>query len=99
PHAGVRVVALNNLLLGSGTFAAREGPATGNYRIQGRDVVDAAAFDLGSHRAAARARPAVDPGEAEGRALRPDREYLHPRRSRPLRSERYLPGAFQSTGR
>jgi len=38
----------------------------------------------------------VDPGEANGVSLRPEREYVHPRGSRPVPSTPYSPGALQS---
>jgi hypothetical protein len=96
--AGVRLDAVNNLLLGSGRFAGPLGPARGNFRIRASDVVDAGGLDVRLLASARVVGRAVDPGTSNGMVLRPDREYVHPRRSEVVGSAVYSPGAFQSLG-
>lgn len=94
--SGVRLVAVNNLLLGKGRFPAPVGAVSGNYRVRADDVVNAGAFDFRLRSSAQPVGRAIDPGHANGHSLRPDREYVHPRQSAAPAFTVYSPGAIQA---
>jgi hypothetical protein len=99
PDESLRLVALNNVLIGAGGFSAGIGAGSGNARLRAADVVDAAAYDLRLRAPASTAIRAVDPGEANGIPLRQACEYRHPRSSVPLAGSPRYPGACQAEGR
>lgn len=93
----VTVKAVNNLLVGQGKLDAA-GP--GDYR--NNFTVDWGEFELAA-REDYRLKPhskllgrAVDAGVANGQALMPDHEYVHPRTTRRLQGPVQHPGALQS---
>lgn len=88
-----RVLAVNNLLFGRGTFDPEGG---GNVRATAQVFAAPDAFDF---RVVAGTLPvgrAVEAGIAHGVPLAPDREYVHPLDTRPLREPPVTPGALQS---
>jgi hypothetical protein len=92
-----RVKVVNNLLLGDGRFdLADPAEATGNRYAEPGDVASMPTGDYRLRRRSALAGKAADPGKAKGVKLRPEREYVHPRRSRPLPGGPQSPGALQS---
>jgi len=93
----VRLVALNNVLVGSGRFDAELGVGSGNFRVRSSEVADAAAYDLRLRPGTTVPGPSVDPGNAHGVSLRPACEYRHPRHSVALDVAPLRPGAFQSS--
>ena len=99
PDDSLRVVALNNVLIGSGRFLADVGGQTGNVRLRSSDVVDLSAYDVQLRSEASASNRAVDPGEANGVSLRPPCEYRHPRRSVALAGPPLRPGACQTQAR
>ncbi len=91
------VKAFNNLLVGRDWVGdAGWGDRAGNFNVRASDVVAADAFDYRLTRRAAPVGLAVDPGVANGTRLRPDYEYVHPMRTRPIPKGRFHPGALQS---
>jgi hypothetical protein len=91
-----RVFAINNLLLGNASFAMPPGGQdVGNVVANRREVAAPAGFDYRLHQDSILAGTAKDPGFANGVALRPDSEYVHPLQTRRLRKAVYSPGALQ----
>jgi len=92
-----RVKVVNNLLLGNGRFdLADPAESTGNLHAEPGDVASMPTGDYRLRRRSALAGKAADPGKANGVKLRPEREYVHPRQSRPLPRGPQSPGALQS---
>ncbi len=90
------VCAINNLLLGEGNLeAAGPGDYRSNFTAEAADFVDASALDFRPRTGVRWLGKAVDPGEADGRSLRPDREYVYPRGTRALDNTAHNPGAMQ----
>jgi Right handed beta helix region len=91
-----RVVTFNNLLLGSASFGTKgPGQDVGNVIADRREIVAPTLFDYRLREGSALVGTAKDPGDANGVALRPNREYVHPLQTRPLRGDPYSPGALQ----
>jgi hypothetical protein len=91
-----RVVTFNNLLLGSASFETKgPGQNVGNVIADRREIVAPTLFDYRLREGSALVGTAKDPGDANGVALRPNREYVHPLQTRPLRGDPYSPGALQ----
>jgi len=92
-----RVKAFNNLLLGRDRLEEPgSGSRAGNFHVRATDFVAADSFDYRLRKASAPVGLAVDPGTANGTSLRPEYEYLHPMRLRPIRKGRLSPGAQQT---
>lgn len=93
----VQVMALNNLFVGA--TVAFEGTATvdfrGNRQVEPEALVDAARHDYRLRAAARAGRNSVELEPFRGLALRPDRQYEHPRSTRALGPGVLLPGALQ----
>jgi hypothetical protein len=91
-----RVVAINNLLLGSSSLeSAGPGQYIGNVIADRREVAAPRFFDYRLRKGSSLVGTAKDPGIANGVALRPEREYVHPAQTRPLEGGAYSPGALQ----
>jgi len=96
PGAG-RVVLINNLLLGNAILEPRpDWESDSNQVAQRDDMVSAATGDYRLRAASSLVGKAIEPGSAHGRALRLEREYVHPLQSRPLPEGPLNPGALQS---
>ena len=89
--------AVNNLLVGGGALeSAGPGEYRNNFTAEEGDFVQAVAYD---YRLKANSRFAgrwSDPGSSNGQNLQPQREYVHPRNTRPLDGAKHNPGAMQS---
>lgn len=96
----VKVVALNNLLLGDGKLeAAGPGEYRNNYNVDFGDFVRANREDFRLLSSSKLIGKATAPGHADIVELRPQAEYLHPRSTRLLNQGQSLnPGAMQSVG-
>ena len=91
-----RVVAINNLLLGRSRLElAGPGQYIGNVHADRREVAAAKFFDYRLRNGSTLVGTAKDPGIANGVALRPEREYVHPMQTRLLDGGAYSPGALQ----
>jgi hypothetical protein len=92
-----RVTTANNVLIGRGArLRLAEGFSRLDHVAGTGDVASAAAYDFRLRRASPLVGKAVDPGEANGVRLRPEREYVHPRGSRAVGGDLYSPGALQT---
>jgi hypothetical protein len=98
PDDSVRLLALNNVLIGAGRFVAEVGRQWGNVRLRAGDVVDASVYDL-RPRGDSTGTHAVDPGAANGISLRQPCEYRHPRKSVAWVGPPERPGACQTQAR
>jgi hypothetical protein len=96
PNDSLRLVALNNVLIGAGRFAGDVGGRSGNVRLRAADVVDASTYDVRLRGGGSPGRRAVDPGEANGISLRQPCEYRHPRTSVARSGVPQRPGACQT---
>lgn len=97
-NPGAQIKAVNNLLIGVGSLEmAGKGDYQANFDIERRQVVDAGRYEYRLRSVGRWAGKVVSPGEAEGVPLVPEREYVHPRQTRPIREVK-VPGALQSTG-
>jgi hypothetical protein len=93
----VKVKAVNNLLLGSGSLeSAIAGEYAANISAHRSDFAAALRQDYRLRSGAKPVGRALDPGVADGVPLRPEREYVHPRQTRTIGSGPYSPGALQS---
>jgi len=99
PDASLRLLALNNVLIGAGRFTADVGGGSGNVRLRASDVVDAAAYDVRLRAVPFASDGAVDAGEVHGVSLRQPCEYRHPRNSVVLGGAPVHPGACQTQPR
>jgi hypothetical protein len=89
--------ALNNLLVGPGGFdIAGAGDIRNNFNAQGSDFVNLAAYDARLNRDSAWVGRGLDAGSINGQDLNPQREYAHPRATRPINASKHNPGAMQS---
>jgi hypothetical protein len=79
----VEAAILNNVLVGNLNLVEGLGKGDGNVRLDRADLVAAAEYDFRLKPGVAAIDAGVDPGEANGLALRPDREYAHPAGGRP----------------
>ena len=92
-----RVKAVNNLLFGKGELgAAGRGEYRANFHARAGDFASPATYDYRLKRRSKLIGKAEDPGSADGVDLRPAREYVNPRQSRPVPPILYSPGAMQS---
>ena len=93
----VTVKAVNNLLVGRGKLeTAGPGEYRNNFTVDWDVFEQASREDYRLKRSAGLSGKAVDAGVANGQALMPEREYLHPRRTQPLVAAARHPGALQS---
>ncbi len=97
---GATIVAANNLLVGRGALeAAGPGTYTDNFLTDARAFVDVRAGDYrlkAAHPLAGKARPQ---SSANGTDLRPRREFVEPRGTRPVSDKLpFNPGGMQSLG-
>ena len=99
PDDSLRLVALNNVLIGAGRFVADIGGRSGNVRLRASDVVDASAYDMQLRGDAFMSNRAVDAGMANGIPLRQPCEYRHPRNSLAWVKAPLHPGACQTPPR
>jgi hypothetical protein len=99
PDDSLRLLALNNVLIGAGRFVADIGGRSGNVRLRASDVLDARAYDMRLRSGVSALRKAVDAGQANGISLRQPCEYRHPRRSATLVATPLHPGACQTQAR
>jgi len=99
PDDSLRLLALNNVLIGAGGFVADIGRRSGNVRLRASDVVDATAYDMRLRSGVPALRSAVDAGQANGISLGQSCEYRHPRRSATLAGTPLHPGACQTQAR
>lgn len=105
PHGGiflrvqpgdVVVKAVNNVLVGQGTLdAAGPGEYVNNFTVDWDEFELAAREDYRLKRKSELLGKAVDAGTANGQALMPEQEYVHPRQTVPLKRPARHPGAFQ----
>jgi len=88
---------LNNVVVGNALVKPRApGRFSGNRTAAAPDFAAPAAGDYRLHAASRVAAEVSDPGTTPaGQALRPAREYVHPRASRPVEGEGLRAGAFQ----
>lgn len=92
-----RIKAVNNLLIGKNRLEPAGGEEyIANHQAEWSDVALAVREDYRLKRGSKLVGKAVDPGEANGVKLRPEREYVHPTSSRLLPDGPYSPGATQS---
>lgn len=93
----VIVKAVNNLLVGKGKLeAAGPGDYRNNFTVDWDEFELAAREDYRLKRNSKLLGKAVDAGLANGQALMPDSEYLHPRKTTRLSGPARHPGALQS---
>jgi len=92
-------IAYNNLFVGEAALPDAPGRPAGNFKIARDGLTSIADNDFRLRRNASPAGRAVDPGAAEGVALRPSREYRHPLKSATVKGFPYSPGALQSLAR
>lgn len=92
----VQVEIINNLFFGPGRLDnAAAWKTRGNIRAKPDDLPGAMAYDYRLSRKSKLFGTALDPGVAHGFSLLPQREYLHPMRSRAVSQGRLSPGALQ----
>lgn len=95
----VDIVAINNLLVGSGSLQdAGRGDYRNNLNVEWDPFVQASRDDYRLRPGASVLGSAVDAGSAGGESLVPTHEYVHPRNLRPLAGPPRHPGAFQTLG-
>ena len=97
-RAGTDVVrATNNIVVADGWAGLRlAGVLNSTTRATPADMPLAGTADYRLSPSSPLVGTAIDPGLAHGVALRPDREYVHPRSSRAVADAPYSPGALQS---
>ena len=94
---GTVVKAVNNLLVGKGTLdTAGPGDYHNNFNVDWDQFELAAREDYRLSPKSNLLGKAIDAGEAHGQSLMPVREYVHPRKTLPLKSPARHPGALQS---
>lgn len=95
-RAGVRVVAVNNLLVGrSMSIGDGDGHRRGNMSGERRDFVLPQRDDYRLREDSSLLRWVLPAGEVDGEQLTPAAEYVHPRGTRPIEPKVWVPGAFQ----
>lgn len=93
------VLAVNNLLVGAGTFVqADAGVYSNNFWANPQEFVQATAFDFQLKRRSHLINQATDPGSLNGTNLRPTQEYVHTCTTRPFPGYPQHPGMMQSVG-
>ena len=93
----VKVKVVNNLLVGSGALdSAIAGEYAANFNADRSDFAAASQLDYRLKTGSRLIDMGVDPGVADGVPLQPEREYVHPRRTRKIDRASLSPGAFQS---
>lgn len=91
------VKAVNNLLVGKGSLeSAGPGDYRNNFNVDWDQFVLAAREDYHLVPKSKLLGKAVDAGQANGQSLMPDHEYVHPRKTAPLKGPARHPGALQS---
>ena len=91
------VKAVNNLLVGKGTLdAGGPGDYRNNFNVDWDQFEQAAREDYRLSPKSNLLGKAVDAGQANGLSLMPEREYVHPRKTMPLKGLARHPGALQS---
>ena len=96
-----RLVVYNNLLIGKYNApldAAVQGEFAGNFAAARNELVAPDSYDYRLNKDAYSVARAITPPTDAGTDLRPDREYVHPRRLRRLCNSVYSPGAQQTLG-
>ena len=91
-----RIKAFDNLFVDLAPIHGLAIESAANLRVGREDFADIARFDCRLHRSSDAMGRAVLPGRANGHDLRPSREYVHPRQSRPIDARIYSPGAIQT---
>lgn len=92
----VKVVAANNLLLGSGLALPDGSVDLSNHEIKASDLADPAKYDYRLVRHSAFNGQAVNPGQFAGMSLRPSAQYQHPAHFEGISAALALqPGALQ----
>lgn len=93
-----RIVAINNLLLGTSRLEdAAPGEYRNNFHVSRGDFVDPDIHDYRLRPGALARDQAVDSGSARGQPLAPTDEYAHPRGLKRLTAKAAHPGALQGT--
>jgi len=93
----VTVKAVNNLLVGKGNLdSAGPGEYTNNFNVDWDQFELAAREDYRLSPKSKLLGKAIDAGQANGQSLMPDSEYVHPRKTMPLKGQARHPGALQS---
>lgn len=93
----VTVKAFNNVLVGKGRLDdAAPGEYKANFTVDWDQFELAAREDYRLKRGSKLIGKAVDAGSADGQALMPVSEYVHPRSTAPLKGDARSPGALQS---
>ena len=88
--------AINNLLVGAGALeSAGPGDYRNNFTVEPQDFAQASTYDYRLASGSPLAGNATDPGAANGQRLQMQREYQHPRGTRPLDGSAHNPGAMQ----
>ena len=96
----VTVKAVNNLLVGKGSLdAAAPGEYKNNFTVDWNEFDLAAREDYRLKRSSKLIGKAIDAGSADGQALMPTSEYVHPRSTVTLQGVARNPGALQSIKR
>jgi len=96
----VTVKAVNNLLVGKGSLdAAAPGEYKNNFTVDWDEFELAAREDYRLKRSSKLIGKAIDAGSADGQALMPTSEYVHPRSTVTLQRPPRNPGALQSVKR
>lgn len=91
-----RIVALNNLLVGESKLdAARQGDYIANHHVNWSHIAAPLTYDYRLKPGSNLIGKVTEIGVANGVTLRPQRQYVHPRKSEPLRAPALLPGALQ----
>jgi hypothetical protein len=96
-RVGVRVVAVNNLLVGSSmSIGDGDGYRRGNASGERRDFVLPQREDYRLREDSSLLRSVAPAGEVDGEQLTPMAEYVHPLGTRPIAPKDWAPGAFQT---
>lgn len=91
------VKAVNNLLVGKGTLeSAGPGDYRNNFNVDWDDFELAVREDYRLRPKSKLLGKAIDAGQANGQSLMPDKEYVHPHQTKPLKGPARNPGALQS---
>ena len=77
-------------------YDALAGEYAANFNADGTNFAAASQLDYRLKTGSRLIDTAVEPGVADGVPLRPEREYVHPRRTRKIDRAPLSPGAFQS---
>lgn len=91
-----RIKAFDNLFVDLAPVHGLGIESAANLRIGREDFADVSRFDCRLRRSSDAVGRAIFPGRANGHDLRPSREYVHPRQSRPIDARIYSPGAIQT---